>query len=159
LGYSAIGQEDDKASVLSNALVAAGIANKGAIMTPHLMQQITNRQGEVVSTYKPTVWKQAESPTAAAQVTALMKLVVTEGTADLVGFSPSLDAAVKTGTAQVGDNLLNDTDDWMIGFAPASDPTIAVAVVVPLQAYSATGAEVAGPIVKEMLDAALLPQG
>jgi penicillin-binding protein A len=158
LGYSAIGQEDDKASVLSNALVAAGIANKGAIMTPHVMQQITNSQGEVVSTYKPTVWKQAESPTAAAQVTALMKLVVTEGTADTVGFSSALDAAVKTGTAQVGDNLLNDTDDWMIGFAPASDPTIAVAVVVPLQAYSATGAEVAGPIVKEMLDTALLPQ-
>ena len=158
LGYSAIGQEDDKASVLSNALVAAGIANKGAIMTPHVMQQITNSQGEVVSTYKPTVWKQAESPTAAAQVTSLMKLVVSEGTADRVGFSSALDAAVKTGTAQVGDNLLNDTDDWMIGFAPASDPTIAVAVVVPLQAYSATGAEVAGPIVKEMLDAALLPQ-
>jgi cell division protein FtsI/penicillin-binding protein 2 len=43
--------------------------------------------------------------------------------------------------------------------SPASDPTIAVAVVVPLQAYSATGAEVAGPIVKDMLDAALLPQG
>jgi peptidoglycan glycosyltransferase len=159
LGYSAIGQENDTASVLSNALVAAGIANKGAIMTPHVMQQITNSQGEVVSTYKPTVWKQAETPNAAAQVTALMKLVVTEGTADLVGFSPSLDAAVKTGTAQVGDNLLNDTDDWMIGFAPASDPTIAVAVVVPLQAYSATGADVAGPIVKDMLDAALLPQG
>jgi peptidoglycan glycosyltransferase len=159
LGYSAIGQEDDTASVLSNALVAAGIANKGAIMTPHVMQQITNSQGDVVSTYKPNVWKQAETPSAAAQITALMKLVVTEGTADLVGFSPSLDAAVKTGTAQVGDNLLNDTDDWMIGFAPASDPTIAVAVVVPLQAYSATGADVAGPIVKDMLDAALLPQG
>jgi peptidoglycan glycosyltransferase len=159
LGYSAIGQEDDKASVLSNALVAAGIADKGAIMTPHVLQQITNYQGEAVSTYEPTVWKQAESPSAAAQVTALMKLVVTEGTADMVGLSPSLDAAVKTGTAQVGDNLLNDTDDWMIGFAPASDPTIAVAVVVPLQAYSATGALVAGPIMKDMLDAALLAQG
>ena len=158
LGYSAIGQENDTASALSNALVAAGIANKGAIMTPHLMQQITNNLGEVVNAYKPTVWKQAETSSAAAQVTALMKLVVTEGTADGVGFSPSLDAAVKTGTAQVGNNLLNDTDDWMIGFAPASDPTIAVAVVVPLQAFSGTGAGIAGPIMKDMLDAALLPQ-
>jgi cell division protein FtsI/penicillin-binding protein 2 len=47
----------------------------------------------------------------------------------------------------------------MIGFAPANDPKIAVAVVVPLQGVSVTGAEVAGPIMKAMMDAALMPAG
>jgi len=48
----------------------------------------------------------------------------------------------------------------MIGLAPASNPTIAVAVVVPYQSVSATGAEVAGPIMKAMLEAAAaLPAG
>jgi len=53
-----------------------------------------------------------------------------------------------------------NTDDWMIGFAPANNPKIAVAVVLPLQPFAGTGAAYAGPIMKAMLDAAaLLPSG
>jgi cell division protein FtsI/penicillin-binding protein 2 len=47
----------------------------------------------------------------------------------------------------------------MIGFAPANDPKIAVAVVVPYQDFGGTGAGIAGPIMKAMLDAAILPNG
>jgi membrane peptidoglycan carboxypeptidase len=83
------------------------------------MSQIRDSQGNVVTIYTPTKWKQAVSPSAAAQVTALMKQVATVGTAAGVGFCPSLDVAVKTGTAQTG-NPQENTDDWMIGFAPAS---------------------------------------
>jgi penicillin-binding protein A len=156
LAYSAIGQYNDTATALSNAMVAAGIANGGAIMTPHFMEQITDSQGDVVASAKPTVWKQAESSAAASKLVALMHQVVLVGTADGVGFPASLDAAVKTGTAQTGNPQAN-TDDWMIGFAPASDPQIAVAVVVPYQNFVDTGAGVAGPIMKAMLEAALNP--
>jgi penicillin-binding protein A len=52
-----------------------------------------------------------------------------------------------------------NTHDWMIGFAPANDPKIAVAVVVPYQDFGGTGAGIAGPIMKAMLDAAILPNG
>ncbi len=152
LAYSAIGQLDDKASALSNALVAAGIANGGVIMQPYLVQRITDSQGALVSTHHPTPWLTAATPQAAASVTALMKLVVTQGTAAQVGFPASLDAAVKTGTAQTGNPSAN-TDDWMIGFAPADNPQIAVAVVVPNQDFVDTGAGVAGPIMKAMLEA------
>ena len=156
LAYSAIGQLNDKTSALSNALVAAGIANGGVIMAPYLVQQIRDDQGAIVTTHQPTPWMTASSPRAAASVTSLMKLVVTQGTADQVGFPASLDAAVKTGTAQTGNPNAN-TDDWMIGFAPASNPQIAVAVVVPSQNFVDTGAGVAGPIMKAMLVAALAP--
>ena len=151
-----IGQLDDKASALSNVLVAAGIANGGVIMEPYLVQQIHDNQGALVSTHEPTAWMTAASPQAAASVTSLMKLVVTQGTADRVGFPSSLDAAVKTGTAETG-NPSTNTDDWMIGFAPASNPQIAVAVVVPNQNFVDTGAGVAGPIMKAMLEAGLAP--
>jgi cell division protein FtsI/penicillin-binding protein 2 len=43
----------------------------------------------------------------------------------------------------------------MIGFAPASNPAVAIAVVVPFQPLSTQGASIAGPIVKKMLEAAL----
>jgi peptidoglycan glycosyltransferase len=158
LAYSAIGQFNVKASALSNVLVAAGIANHGVVMRPYLVQQVTDNAGATVSTTKPAAWMTAATPQAAASVTSLMKSVVTSGTADGVGFSPSLDAAVKTGTAQTGNPQAN-TDDWMIGFAPANDPKIAVAVVVPLQPFSGTGAGIAGPIMKAMLNAAAGLQG
>jgi peptidoglycan glycosyltransferase len=159
LAYSAIGQYDDKTTALSNALVAAGIANGGAIMTPHVMEEVRDSQGKVVVKNEPAVWRRAMSPEAAAQTTDLMKLVATAPGATALGvFPPGLDVAVKTGTAQTGD-ARNDTDDWMIGFAPASNPTIAVAVVVPLQVTSSSGATIAGPIMRDMFEAALLPQG
>jgi peptidoglycan glycosyltransferase len=156
LAYSAIGQYNDSASALSDALVAAGIADGGVIMTPHVMEQVRDNQGNVVAAFQPKPWKDAVTQSAAAQVTALMRAVVAHGTASQVGFSPSLDAAVKTGTAQTGNPKAN-TDDWMIGFAPANNPKIAVAVVVPNQNFVDTGAGVAGPIMKIMLDTALLP--
>ena len=159
LAYSAIGQYDDQASALSNALVAAGIANGGVIMIPHVMEDVRDGQGNVIVDDEPTAWRRAMSPDAAAQTTNLMKLVATGPGATALGvFPPGLDVAVKTGTAQTGD-AHGDTDDWMIGFAPADDPMVAVAVVVPLQVTNSSGATIAGPIMRDMFEAALHTQG
>jgi cell division protein FtsI/penicillin-binding protein 2 len=43
----------------------------------------------------------------------------------------------------------------MIGFAPANNPQVAVAVVVPRQSNSSDGAGVAGPIMKQVLTTAV----
>jgi peptidoglycan glycosyltransferase len=157
LAYSAIGQEDVSVTALQNALVAAGIADGGTIMTPHLLASITAPDGSVVSRYKDSVWKKPLTKAQAAQIVPLMESVVSSpiGTAYGVGFLAQDDVAAKTGTAQVGNNLTNDTDDWMIAFAPAKDPVIAVAVSVPYQGYSVTGAAAAGPIMKCVIEAAL----
>ena len=76
------------------------------------------------------------------------------GTAAGVGFPSYLCAAVKTGTAQTSPKL-HVNSDWMIGFAPANNPQVAVAVVVPQQAVQSDGAGVAGPIMKAVLTAAV----
>jgi len=98
------------------------------------------------------VWKTPLTPTQAQVIVPLMEKVVTEGTASGVGFPAQYDVAAKTGTAQTG-NALKNTDDWLIAFAPATDPTIAIAVVVPYQPTPDFGATVAGPIVKALVDA------
>jgi peptidoglycan glycosyltransferase len=153
LAYAAIGQDYVQTTALQNALVAAGIADGGVIMTPHLMSQIRDAQGDIVSTFQPKPWLRATSQSSAAQIIPLMQAVASEGTASGT-INLNLNPAVKTGTAQVG-NSANNTDDWMIGFAPANNPKIAVAVVVPFQGVSNSGAEVAGPIMNAMLSAAL----
>ena len=156
LAYSAIGQYNVAATALQNAMVAAGIANDGVVMTPHLMSQIRGSQGNLVESYSPKPMPRTATPQAAAQVTNLMKRVAVDGTASGVGFPSYLCVAVKTGTAQTSPTQL-ETETWMIGFAPANDPKVAVAVVVPEQTIASDGAEVAGPIMKAVLEAAVPP--
>jgi penicillin-binding protein A len=154
LGQSSIGQYDVQTTALQNAMVAAGIANKGVLMTPHLMSSIHDSQGSLVQTYTPKPESTVASALTAQQVTSLMEGVIASGTASGVGFPSYLCAAVKTGTAQT-DPTTGLTDTWMIGFAPANNPQVAVAVVVPQQANSSDGASVAGPIMKAVLTAAV----
>jgi peptidoglycan glycosyltransferase len=156
LGQTAIGQFDVSTTALQNAMVAAGIANKGVLMTPHLMSSIHDSQGALVENYTPKAASTVASAQTAQQVTSLMEAVITNpgGTAAGVGFPSYLCAAVKTGTAQT-DPTTGLTDTWMIGFAPANNPQVAVAVVVPQQSNSSDGASVAGPIMKAVMQAAV----
>jgi peptidoglycan glycosyltransferase len=141
---------------------AAAIANGGVIMTPHLMSQIRDAQGNVVETYTPKPMSRTATPAAAAAVKKLMQEVATIGTAapgaGFSGFPSYLCVAVKTGTAQAGSTAGGDNTDWMIGFAPANDPQVAVAVVVPQQDVSSDGADVAGPIMRSVFEH-VLPVG
>ncbi len=152
LAYSSIGQENVRASALQGALVAAAVGNGGIEMTPHLMNFITDPDGNIVTRFKDSVWKTPLTAAQAGFIVPLMEDVVKYGTAAEVGFPPADDVAAKTGTAQTG-NALKNTDDWMIAFAPATDPTIAIAVVVPYQPTQNFGATVAGPIVKCLVEA------
>jgi peptidoglycan glycosyltransferase len=161
LAYSAIGQGNDSATPLQMALVASAIANHGVIETPHLMSEIVNYQNQVIRRYQPHPWKIATSAQTAAKVTSLMEGVVNGGTAQGIAL-PGVKIAAKTGTAQTnlssGSTATGRDDNWMVAFAPAQNPQIAVAVVVPQQpglSPNPTGAQYAGPVVKAMLAAAL----
>ncbi len=153
LAYSAIGQQNVRATALQMALVAAAIADQGKIMSPHLLSYISAPDGSMVKRYQDTVWREPLSATQAAVIVPLMQDVARYGTA--AGIFPSwADVAAKTGTSQVGNSVQN-TDDWMIAFAPATDPTVAVAVTLPYQLTSATGASIAGPVMKCLIEGAL----
>jgi len=153
LAKSAIGQQDVQATPLEMAMVAGAIANNGVIMTPHVLSEIRNDQGDVVETYQPKPWLQAVSPDVAATVKGMMLRVVQAGTGTAAQI-PGIQVAGKTGTAQTG---LDTTHVWFISFAPADNPKIAVAVMLenlPTES-EATGGVVAAPIAKAVIQAAL----
>jgi peptidoglycan glycosyltransferase len=156
---SAIGQENVAASALQMAMVAGTVANGGVEMTPHLMAYIDDSQGDRVETYQPKQWLQPISAQTAATLTTFMKGVATSGTAAGV-FPASWDVAAKTGTAQVGSFGPNPpfTTDWLIAFAPVGNTKVAIAVVLPNQPGSATGAAYSGPIVEKILGDVLADQ-
>ncbi|MEO6121352.1 MAG: penicillin-binding protein 2 [Acidimicrobiales bacterium] len=154
LAQSAIGQRDVAATPLQMALVAAGVANGGVIMKPHVMAEVRDDEGAVVRRYKPEAWKTAMSPSAAATLRDLMVGVVTGGTATRAAV-PGVQVAAKTGTAQT---VGNNAHAWLVAFAPAEAPRIAVAVIVESQpglTDDQTGGRVAAPIAQAVMRAAL----
>ncbi len=154
LAKSAIGQQDVSATPLQMALVAAGVANGGIIMAPHVMAEVRDDDGEVIRRWDPEPWKEAMSPESAGVLKDMMVQVVNAGTGGRAAV-PGVQVAAKTGTAQTsGDNA----HAWMIAFAPADAPRVAVAVIVESQpglGDTVTGGRVAAPIVQAVLSAAL----
>jgi penicillin-binding protein A len=153
LAQSAIGQFDVAATPLQMALAAAGIANGGVIMKPHVMFEVRDDDGEVVEQATPEPWLTAVPPEVATVVRDMMVGVVANGTATRLGI-PGIPVAGKTGTAQRGDGT---SHAWIVGFAPADSPRVAVAVIIEGQpgASEATGGRVAAPIARAVLQAAL----
>ena len=153
LAKSAIGQQDVAATPLQMALVSAGIANGGVVMTPHVMAEVRDTEGRVVTTFTPRPWTQAVPPGVAASVRDMMVGVVERGSGTRARI-PGIDVAGKTGTAQTG----RDTSHvWFTAFAPAQDPRIAVAVILEDQPNvdEATGGTLAAPIAQTVMRAAL----
>lgn len=149
LAKSAIGQQDVSATPLQMALVAGAIANNGVIMTPHVMSEVRDAEGNVVDRYDPKPWLTAVPPDVAGTVRDMMVNVVNAGTGTAAKI-PGVVVGGKTGTAQTG---LNTTHVWFIGFTPK----IAVAVMlenIPV-GDEATGGTVAAPIAKAVIQAAL----
>ncbi len=151
--YSAIGQQDVSATPLQMALVASAIANDGNIMAPHVMKDVRDSHGDVVRSAKPQVWQKATSKNTADQVKKLMIEVANRGTATAARI-PGVQVAAKTGTAQTDRGLLHA---WLISFAPADDPKIAVAVILENQPGfdDTTGGRLAAPIAQKVMKTAL----
>lgn len=154
LAQTALGERDVRATPLQMAMVAAAVANQGVVMTPYLVSEVTNADGEVVETTRPTVWRRAFSPATAAVLSDLMERVVTSGTGTRASV-PRVRVGGKTGTPEAAEQA---PDAWFIAFGPvAADPgakSIALAVLVESggdAGESATGGTVAAPIAQELL--------
>ncbi|MQA76333.1 MAG: hypothetical protein GEU88_18735 [Solirubrobacterales bacterium] len=155
-GESAIGQGEVLATPLELASVAQTIANKGVRMPTPLA-----RNEELAPDAEPV---EVTSPKTAATVREMMIGVVNEGTG-VAAAVPGVQVAGKTGTAELGSTVAqpgqlapgedpeHEVDAWFTAFAPASDPKLAVAVMI-VEA-SGDGGTVAAPIAGQVLSTGL----
>ena len=121
LAQSAIGQFDVRVTPLQMAMVAAGIANRGTVMKPYLVQSVLGSDLQVIESAQPEQLSDAVTPEVARQLTGMMVHVVQSGTGTAAQI-PGVTVAGKTGTAQHGKGL--PPHAWFIAFAPAdSEPT------------------------------------
>ncbi|EHJ02290.1 penicillin-binding protein transpeptidase [Clostridium sp. DL-VIII] len=154
IAQSGIGQSSILATPMQMALVASTVANDGKMMEPRLVNQVIDKDGNVLKTMQPKLDKQVISSGDSAIIKDYMKNLVDSRVDSSWGFFKGTNAAGKTGTADY--NLANGQSakphSWFIGFAPADNPKIAVAVIVENGGY---GASAAAPIAGEMMSAAV----
>jgi penicillin-binding protein A len=155
VAISAIGQQDVAANPLQMALVAAAIGNGGVEMQPRLVTEARDPTGQVIAEFAPQEFSQPLSAANAAALTQMMVGVVESGTGTAAQI-PGVTVAGKTGTAQHGEG--EDPHAWFVSFAPAEAPEVAVAVIVldgGSLSSEATGGQLAAPIARAVLEAAL----
>ena len=154
---AAIGQEGVQATPLQMAMVSAGIANKGIVMSPYVIKDTRNSDLDIIETTQPEQLSQAISPDVAAALTRMMTTVVQSGTGTRAQI-PGIVVAGKTGTAETTPGSAPHA--WFTAFAPADHPTIAVAVVVEdggRSGRNASGGADAAPIAKAVIEAVMNP--
>ena len=154
LGQTSIGQRDVRMTPLQAAMVAAAVANDGTLMRPYLVDQVRAPDLSVLDETDPEVFSEPVSGDVANQLTEMMLSVVDNGSGRAAQI-PGVQVAGKTGTAQVREDVPDH--NWFIGFAPADDPKIAVAVFVANG--GGTGGDVSAPIARQVLQAYLEGQG
>jgi cell division protein FtsI (penicillin-binding protein 3) len=130
----------------------AAIANGGTLRPPRLIEQIGDER------LAEQRGKQVIDATVAAQVREMLVGVLAPGgTASEVSV-PGYTLAGKTGTAEIAENGTYAEDKFVasfIGFAPAADPRLLVAVIVDQPQGDHYGGSVAAPAFGEIASFAL----
>jgi penicillin-binding protein A len=154
LGQSSIGQRDVRMTPLQAAMIAAAVGNDGTLMTPYLVDQVRAPDLTVIDRSDPEELSTPVTPEVADQLQEMMESVVANGSGRAARI-PGVAVAGKTGTAQVAEDVPDH--NWFIGFAPADEPRIAVAVFVANG--GGTGGDTSAPIARDVMQAYLEGQG
>jgi len=149
LAWAGVGQDEVLVSPLHMALIASSIANDGKMPEPKLIHGIQRRNGSIV--YKSGTKTALNTvPTEIAQaLKGMMINAVEEGTGKKA-YKQGIEIAGKTGTAEVGNGSLPHA--WFIGFAPAEDPSIAIAVIIE---RAGSGGSEAAPVAGDLISRAI----
>ena len=156
IAYVSIGQEISVTPLQIASLVST-VANGGIRYRPYVVQTIQHPDGGTTE-IKPSGSRVLSLETA-QQLREMLEYVVTDGTAktsQLEGYR----AAGKTGTAQKIDPATRTYSRTkyvasFAGFAPVSDPRIAVVVVIDEPKGQYYGGEIAAPVFKRIAEQVL----
>jgi peptidoglycan glycosyltransferase len=137
--------------------VAAAVANKGKLMKPQIWSRVVNPDGKVTESMSPSEYGRPISEKTAAELTTAMEGVVSEGTGTNAAIS-GVPVAGKTGTAETPGNAAcgggsEENQAWFMGFAPANEPKVAIAVSV--ECTPEFGNDAAAPIFRQVAETIL----
>jgi penicillin-binding protein 2 len=156
---NSIGQGFVLVSPIQAAQMIGAVANGGVFYQPMLLKRTRNRVTGAEKIFAPLEKRRVVfKPEALEAIRSALLGVTSEAGGTAHGAAtPLAPVAGKTGTAQViaqkvaGGRLSEATQDhaWFVGYAPANDPKIAVAVVVE---HGGHGGAAAAPVAKKVIE-------
>jgi cell division protein FtsI (penicillin-binding protein 3) len=151
-------------TTLQLAMATAVIANGGDLLEPVLVKRIVTSSGEVVREAVPRVRRRVIKTSVAHAVAEMMVAVTEDEGTGASAAIPGFRVAGKTATAQKTDPATGaySLDKYIasfVGFVPANDPVVAIAVTVDEPMVTHAGGEVAAPIFRRVGEMALKYKG
>ena len=138
---------------------AAAVANGGFLMRPYVVAEVRDGDGYTVARTTPYVRNKPISAQTSAEMTAILRRVVSHGTARKAAL-PAHAVAGKTGTAQKVDPVLRaySKDKFVssfFGFFPAGSPRLIILVVIDEPQTESWGGTVAAPVFRQIAEQAV----
>lgn len=159
LATSSFGQRF-KVTPLQEITAVAAVANGGYLVTPHLLDRLTDSEGNTVYRYETRVKRQAVSQAAADAVSAILEEGVSGAGASRNAYAPGYRIAAKTGTSEKLDKP--DANGGFslrigscVGFAPYDNTEIAAIIMVDEPTTAHYGATVAAPYISSLMSRVL----
>jgi penicillin-binding protein 2 len=126
-----IGQGYVASTPLQMLLVTAAIANGGDLLVPHVVKELTDGAGNVVSLARETVQQNLNIDPRNLDIMREAMRQVVDGGSGFTAEVPGVAVAGKTGTAEFGEEIAPNRykeHGWFTGFAPFENPEVAVVV-------------------------------
>ena len=146
---TSIGQGRTSVTPLYMAMLISAVANDGVMMQPYLVDHVVYANGEEGKTTVPEKVMNICTTQQAELLTQMLVGVVENGTGTAAAIS-GVTVAGKTGTAE---NATGNDHSWFVGFAPAEDPKVAVAVVIENANAYGSATPIAGKVLQAALEA------
>lgn len=117
-------------SPLHGAMIGAMLANDGVMMQPSIIERVESRDGEVLKSFEPQVFREVMPAKTARLLGEYMQKTTESGTARKYfkhrnGFPADVVASGKTGTLSNKDPYLGFT--WFVGYAERDGQAVGVA--------------------------------
>ena len=134
LAIYAFGQNFNVTPMQQICAVAA-VANGGTLMTPYLVSQITDNNGNIIYNHSAEIKRQVFSEEVCKTVAEILEDGVSGDGGAKNAYVAGYRVAAKTGTSEKKDssNIPIDVERYVVstvGFAPADDPKLAVLLIV-----------------------------
>lgn len=154
---TAIGQGNTRATLLQLALAYGALANGGTLYRPQLVESIREPDGALIEEFPPQVNRQVAVAEEYIELVSrgLWGVVnAPAGTAHEARIDGGVEVSGKTGTAEIAPGTprtdvdprrawyFNRSHAWFAGYAPASDPEVAIVVLIE---HGGAGGRAAAP--------------
>ena len=145
-----------KISPIQQLMAVTTVANGGYLLTPRLVKEVLDSEGNVIKTYTTETKRQVISTATSEKLATILEEGVSGGASGKNAYVAGYRVAAKTGTSEKIDKKNETGVEYYVcscvGFAPADDPEVAALILVdePTKGFL-YGSYVAAPYVANVM--------